>query len=94
MSDMHRHVMERSRARNGEDPLVPFLLGAQHSAVEISVEAVERLDTHRLQILLVAQKQWDTDGKNFAINGISEKFRKGLELLGVEPNQFDKDVEQ
>ncbi len=92
MSDMHRHVMERSRARNGEDPIVPFLLGARQSPVEISVEAVERLDTHRLQILLVAQKQWETDGKGFAIKGVSQQFREGLELLGVEPHQFDKDV--
>lgn len=94
MSDIQRHVMEKSRARNGEDPLVPFLLGARQNPVEISVEAVDRLDTHRLQILLVAQKQWAEDDATFAVHGISDTFRGGLELLGLSSDQFDKDVAQ
>lgn len=93
MSDVHRHILEKSRARNGEDPVVPFLLGARHCPIEVSVEDVERLDTHRLQILLVAQKQWAADGKDFSVTHISQEFRAGLEHLGLAPNQFDKDLQ-
>lgn len=89
MTELHSHVLDPGRNRNGEDPLVPFLLGARHMPVSISVRDVLRLDAHRLQILLVAQKQWQEEGLAFRLTDISESFRGGLDRLGLPPTHFD-----
>ncbi|WP_353474489.1 hypothetical protein PVT71_21305 [Salipiger sp. H15] len=91
MTELHSHVLDPGRNRNGEDPLVPFLLGARHMPVSISVRDVLRLDAHRLQILLVAQKQWRAEQLPFTLADITESFRAGLERLGVPAMQFDRD---
>ncbi|WP_235953330.1 hypothetical protein [Salipiger sp. PrR002] len=89
MTELHSHVLDPARNRNGEDPLVPFLLGARHAPVSISVRDVLRLDAHRLQILLVAQKQWAAETLPFSLTEITESFRSGLERLGLSPGHFD-----
>lgn len=92
MSEIHFHAMGPTRARNGEDPLVPFLLGATNDPVTISARDVARIDSHRLQILLVAQRKWASDGKGFAITDMSASFRDGLERLGLQSDHFDKET--
>ncbi|EAU43953.1 MULTISPECIES: STAS domain-containing protein [Salipiger] len=91
MSDPHFHVLEPARNRNGEDALVPFLLGARHAPVTISASDVARVDAHRLQILLVAQKQWAREKLPFRLTEANDSFRAGLERLGLAPDHFDKD---
>ena len=94
MSDIHFHAMGPSRARSGEDPLVPFLLGATNGPVTISARDVSRIDSHRLQILLVAQQKWMGDGQAFTVADMSPSFREGLERLGLDPNHFDTETPQ
>lgn len=89
MTELHSHVLDPGRNRNGEDPLVPFLLGARHMPVAISARDVLRLDAHRLQILLVAQRQWQAEELPFTLSDITESFRAGLQRLGLPPTQFD-----
>ncbi|MCR8549806.1 hypothetical protein M4578_18400 [Salipiger sp. P9] len=91
MTDVHYHVLEPARNRNGEDALVPFLLGARHGPVTISARDVARLDSHRLQILLVAEKQWASEGLPFLLTDTNGTFRAGLERLGLASDHFDKD---
>lgn len=91
MTELHSHVLDPARNRNGEDPLVPFLLGARHAPVSISVRDVLRLDAHRLQILLVARKQWHREQIPFRVTEANDSFRAGLERLGLAPDHFDKD---
>ena len=74
--------------------MVPFLLGARHAEVTISARDVARLDSHRLQILLVAEKQWRTEGIPFRLTDATETFRAGLERLGLDPDHFDKEAMQ
>ncbi|EPX85367.1 hypothetical protein [Salipiger mucosus] len=94
MPDVHFHALDPVRNRNGEDPLVPFLLGARHAPVSISVRDVLRVDAHRLQILLVAQAQWAAEGVAFRVTDTSVSFQAGLERLGLAPDHFDKDPMQ
>ena len=90
--DLHFHALGPARNRNGQDPLVPFLTGARGGAVTISARDVQRLDSHRLQILLGAEKQWAADGKTFRVTDISNAFASGLERLGLSPDHFDKEA--
>lgn len=94
MPDFHFHALGSVRARSGEDPLVPFLLDALNDPVTISARDVNRLDAHRLQILLVAQRKWAEDGKPFTLSDISPNFRDGLVRLGLPPDHFDTEVQQ
>ncbi|WP_229672911.1 STAS domain-containing protein [Salipiger pallidus] len=94
MSDVQFHALEPARNRNGEDALVPFLLGARHMPVRVSVQDVSRIDSHRLQILLVARRQWAAEGLPFELVEVNETFRSGLERLGLAPDHFDKEAVQ
>lgn len=91
MSDIKFHALGATRARSGEDPLVAFLLNARRLPVTISARDVARLDSHRLQLLLVAQKQWAHDAVKFGIADMSPGFREGLERLGLASDHFDKE---
>ena len=71
MSELHFHVMAPARARNGEDPLMPFLRDARNGPVTVSARDVHRLDSHRLQILLAAERQWTADGADFRVTDMS-----------------------
>lgn len=90
--DLNFHALGSSRNRNGQDPLVPFLTGARGSAVTISARNVTRLDSHRLQILLSAEKQWLADGTPFRVTDMAQSFCLGLERLGLAPDHFDKEA--
>lgn len=94
MPDMNFHALGPARARSGEDPLIPFLLGARHAPVTVSARQVQRLDAHRLQLLLVAEKQWMADGAPFEVTDMTPTFREGLERLGLSPDHFDKEMPQ
>ncbi|MFW2545580.1 STAS domain-containing protein [Primorskyibacter sp. 2E107] len=94
MQDINFHALGAARARSGEDPLVPFLLGARKAPVTISTREVQRLDAHRLQLLLVAEKQWLADGSPFQVIDMTPTFRDGLERLGLKPDHFDKEMPQ
>lgn len=91
MADENVHILEPTRNRNGEDALVPFLLGARNAPVTISARDVGRIDAHRLQLLLVARKQWAKEGVAFHLTEANDTFRAGLERLGLAPDHFDKD---
>lgn len=91
MPDIHFHALGAMRAKSGEDPLVPFLLSARNSPVTISARDVHRLDSHRLQLLLVAQKQWAIEGASLKMTDMSPAFREGLERLGLDANHFDEE---
>ncbi|KUF12814.1 STAS domain-containing protein [Pseudoponticoccus marisrubri] len=93
MPDIHFHALGPGRARSGEDPLIPFLIGARHAPVTISARDVPRLDAHRLQVLLVAQRQWAADGAEFRLTDLSPGFRDGLERLGLDGDHFDGEVQ-
>ncbi len=90
--DLTFHALGASRNRNGTDPLVPFLTAARNCPVTISAHDVARLDSHRLQILLSAQRQWCADGLPFRVTDISTSFCAGLERLGLSPDHFDKEA--
>ena len=92
MADEFFHAMAPARARNGEDPLVPFLLGARKHDVAVSARDVPRLDAHRLQLLLVAERQWAMDGARFQVTETSPAFCDSLERLGLDSNHFDKEA--
>lgn len=94
MSDINFHALGPARARSGEDPLVAFLLNARRMPVTVSARNVARLDSHRLQLLLVAQKQWAIDGIGFEVTEMAPSFREGLERLGLSPDHFDKELLQ
>jgi anti-anti-sigma regulatory factor len=94
MQDIHFHALGSARARSGEDPLVAFLLNARSAPVTVSARDVHRLDSHRLQLLLVAQKQWALEGAKFEVTDMSPAFREGLNRLGVDVNQFDQETPQ
>jgi anti-anti-sigma regulatory factor len=94
MPDIHFHALGATRARSGEDPLVPFLLSARQGPVTVSARDVHRLDSHRLQLLLVAERQWQIDGKDFKLTDMSPSFRDGLERLGIASDHFDKETLQ
>ena len=94
MQDINFFALRGTRARSGEDPLVPFLLGARNAPVTISARDVQRLDAHRLQLLLVAQKQWFSEGTAFQVSDMTPTFRDGLERLGLAPDHFDKETPQ
>lgn len=94
MPDINFHALGPTRARSGEDPLVSFLLNTRKSPVTVSARDVGRLDSHRLQLLLVAQKQWLADGVPFELTDMSPGFREGLERLGLESDHFDKEMSQ
>ena len=59
-----------------------------------SAREVSRLDSHRLQLLLVAQKQWVVDAIAFDVIDQSPSFRDGLERLGLPSDHFDKETLQ
>jgi anti-anti-sigma regulatory factor len=94
MQDINFHAMGPSRSRSGEDPMVAFLLNARSTPVTISAREVHRLDSHRLQLLLVAQKQWMIDGVQFGVTDMSPSFREGLTRLGLDENHFDEEPVQ
>ncbi|MGP6089523.1 STAS domain-containing protein [Antarctobacter jejuensis] len=94
MSDVNFHALGAARARSGEDPLVAFLLNARRLPVTVSARDVSRLDSHRLQLLLVAQKQWAKDQVKFDVTDMSPRFREGLERLGLSPDHFEKETLQ
>lgn len=94
MSDIHFHALGSTRARSGEDPLVPFLLSARNGPVTVSARDVRRLDSHRLQLLLVAERQWVTDGADFKVTDMSPAFREGLQRLGLDSDYFDEENPQ
>ncbi len=94
MSDLNFYALGAARARSGEDPLVAFLLNARRMPVTISARDVSRLDSHRLQLLLVAEKQWTRDDVSFDVVDLSPGFREGLERLGLSPDHFDKETLQ
>lgn len=81
-------VLDATRARSGDDPLLAFLRDARHGDVALSMRDVGRLDAMRLQTLLVAQRQWAADGFAFVVTDMSDGFRAGLERLGVPADQF------
>lgn len=91
MSDISFHALGPARARSGEDPLVAFLLNARRTPVTVSARDVARLDSHRLQLLLVAQRQWTVDGVDFDVTDMAPGFREGLERLGLSSEHFDKE---
>ncbi|SNS83074.1 STAS domain-containing protein [Antarctobacter heliothermus] len=91
MSDISFHALGPARARSGEDPLVAFLLNARRMPVTVSARDVARLDSHRLQLLLVAQRQWTVDGVDFNVTDMAPGFREGLERLGLSSEHFDKE---
>lgn len=94
MSDAHFLALAPARARSGEDPLFGFLLGARKAPVTVSVRDVTRLDSHRLQMLLVARRQWRAEGIGFRVTDMSPAFREGLQRLGLAPAHFDEEVAQ
>ena len=94
MQDINFHALGPTRARSGEDPLVPFLLGARKRPVTVSARDVQRLDAHRLQLLLVAEKQWASEGQKFQVTDMTPTFREGLERLGLSPDHFDMEAQQ
>ena len=57
----------------------------------ISARDVQRLDSHRLQVLLAARAQWAADGVPFRLTDIAPSFRDGLERLGLAPGFFDEE---
>lgn len=71
-----------------------FLLNARRSPVTVSARDVSRLDSHRLQLLLVAQKQWAIDAAPFKVTDMSPTFREGLNRLGLSPDHFDEETAQ
>ena len=91
MTQVNYLALGPSRARSGEDPVVPFLLGARNAPATISARDVTRLDSHRLQILLVAKRQWERDGQAFELTDMTPTFRQGLERLGLAQDHFDKE---
>jgi anti-anti-sigma regulatory factor len=91
MSDINFHALGAARARSGEDPLVAFLLNARRMPVTVSARDVSRLDSHRLQLLLVAERQWALENIPFEVTDVSPRFREGLERLGLSPVHFDKE---
>lgn len=90
--NLHFHALGASRNHNGPDPLVPFLKAARKTPVTISARDVDRIDSHRLQILLSAEKQWRADDAPFQVTDMSPGFCAGLERLGLSPDHFDKDA--
>ncbi len=94
MPDIHFHALSPTRARIGEDPLIPFLHGARNEPVTLSLRDVRRPDAYRLQILLVAQGQWRMDGADFRVTDIAPAFRDGLARLGIPSTQFDEETQQ
>ncbi|WP_040604995.1 STAS domain-containing protein [Sagittula stellata] len=94
MPDINFHALGPQRARSGEDPLVSFLLNARKAPVTVSARDVARLDSHRLQLLLVAQKQWEADAVHFEVTEMSPSFREGLERLGLTSDHFDRELPQ
>ena len=94
MPDINFHALGPTRARTGEDPLVSFLLNARKTPVTVSARDVSRLDSHRLQLLLVAQKQWIMDDVHFDVIDMSPTFREGLARLGLPADHFDKETAQ
>ena len=94
MPDINFFALAPTRARSGEDPLIGFLLGARGGAATISAREVSRLDSHRLQMLLVARRQWMTEGREFRVTDMSPVFREGLERHGLAANHFDEETAQ
>lgn len=94
MPDINFHALGVSRARSGEDPLVAFLLNARGAPVTVSARDVNRLDSHRLQLLLVAEKQWAIDGASFQVTDMTPSFREGLKRLGLSADHFDQETMQ
>ncbi|ETA52139.1 hypothetical protein GQA70_11780 [Ponticoccus alexandrii] len=94
MPDVNFHALGAARARSGEDPLVAFLLNARKSPVTISARDVPRIDSHRLQLLLVAQRQWVRDAVGFELIDMAPGFREGLARLGLPRDHFDKEARQ
>lgn len=94
MPDVHFHALGATRARSGDDPLVSFLLNARLAPVTISARDVARIDSNRLQLLLVAQRQWARDAVPFDMIDMSPRFRDGLARLGLAPEHFDKETPQ
>lgn len=94
MQDISFHALGATRARTGDDPLIPFLSGARNTPVTVSARDVQRIDAYRLQILLVAEKQWGADGVPFDLTDMAPNFREGLERLGLSPDHFDKEGRQ
>ncbi len=94
MANIHFHALPPSRARSGEDPLIPFLFGARKEPVTISARDVHRLDAYRLQVLLIAEKEWALNEAEFSITDMSPSFRTGLETLGLDPDYFEKEPAQ
>ncbi|WP_251374052.1 hypothetical protein [Ponticoccus alexandrii] len=71
-----------------------FLLNARKSPVTISARDVPRIDSHRLQLLLVAQRQWVRDAVGFELIDMAPGFREGLARLGLPRDHFDKEARQ
>lgn len=73
---------------------MPFLRAARGRPVTISARAVARIDTRRLQILLVAQQHWRRADLGFALIDMDPRCREGLDRLGLPRDQFDKETPQ
>ncbi len=94
MAEIHFHALAPARARSGEDPLVPFLLGARGAPVTVSARDVARVDASRLQLLLAAERQWAVDNAQFRVTDMAPSFRDGIERLGLDPDYFETEAPQ
>lgn len=92
MPDVHFCALSPARSRSGEDPLVAFLLSARNQPVTISMRDVPRIDSYRLQLLLVALQEWRRAAIAFKVQDMSPGFREGLARLGLAQTHFDEEV--
>ena len=64
------------------------LLGLLGSPVDVSGEAVERVSTLCLQVLLSAASTWTTGGHGFKIHHPSGPLMAAFNLLGIETDNL------
>lgn len=69
-------------------PLAEGLLAQRGSELMIDASRVERLGAQSLQILLSAVSTWHADGVSIEFIDPSEPFIQGLELFGIDPENF------
>lgn len=71
----------------GRQSLADFLESYRQTPIALDGAQIEKVDSLAAQLLLVAQKAWKTDDREFEIRNLNESAIGDLQMLGLY-NQF------
>lgn len=67
----------------GRQSLADFLESYRQAPIALDGAHIEKVDSLAAQLLLVAQKAWEADGREFEIRNLNESAIGDLQMLGL-----------